>query len=58
MAQASTTKPYRLLGVDPGTNLLGFAILEVEGRKLRILEMGVIRLSKFADHAKRLQRIF
>ncbi len=58
MAKADQAPPYRLLGVDPGTNLLGFAILEVDGKQLRVLEMGVIKLSKYPDHAKRLQRIF
>jgi crossover junction endodeoxyribonuclease RuvC len=58
MAKASPSPTYRLLGVDPGTTLLGFAILEVEGRQLRVPEMGVIHLNKFPDHAKRLQRIF
>jgi len=49
---------YRILGVDPGTNLLGFAILQVQGKELRMLEMGVIHLSKFPRHEERLQRIF
>ncbi len=49
---------YRILGVDPGTNLLGFAIIQVDGKKISMLEMGVIRLSKFPRHEERLQRIF
>lgn len=51
-------QPYKILGVDPGTNLLGFALLHVDGNKLTVGEMGVIRLSKFPSHAERLQRIF
>lgn len=60
MAKSSATKssPYRLLGVDPGTTVLGFAIVEVDGKKLRVLEMGVIHLSKLPSHEERLQRIF
>ncbi|MEZ4987535.1 MAG: crossover junction endodeoxyribonuclease RuvC [Saprospiraceae bacterium] len=49
---------YKLLGVDPGTNLLGFAVVEIDGRHLRMVEMGVIHLSKFPTHEERLQRIF
>lgn len=49
---------YRILGVDPGTSLLGFAILEISNRKMRVIEMGVIHLSKFPSHNERLQRIF
>lgn len=54
----SKNQVYRLLGVDPGTSLLGFAVVEVNGKKLRMLEMGVIHLSKFPSHEERLQRIF
>lgn len=52
------TASYKILGVDPGTNLLGFAILRVDGKKLTAEELGVIKLSQFPDHAQRLQRIF
>lgn len=60
MAKAPPAKiaPYRLLGVDPGTTLLGFAIIEIDGTQLRMLEMGVIHLSKLPSHEERLQRIF
>jgi crossover junction endodeoxyribonuclease RuvC len=60
MAKSPAAKiaPYRLLGVDPGTTLLGFAIIEIDGTKLRMLEMGVIHLSKLPTHEERLQRIF
>lgn len=49
---------YRILGVDPGTNLLGFAILEVKQKKLSMLEMGVIHLHKLGDQHLKLKRIF
>ncbi len=48
----------RILGVDPGTNLLGYAILEVKGRTLRVVELGVIRLGHLATHQLKLKRIF
>lgn len=49
---------YRLLGVDPGTNILGYAIVEVANKKLRLLDMGVIYLKKMEDHQDKLQHIF
>ncbi len=49
---------YRLLGVDPGTNILGYAIVEVEQKKLRLLDMGVIYLKKMQEHQDKLQHIF
>lgn len=49
---------YRILGVDPGTSLLGFAVIEINAKKVGVVEMGVIHLSKFPSHEERLQRIF
>lgn len=51
-------KPYKILGVDPGTNLLGYAILEVHGKKLKLQTMGVIRLKSYEDHMTKLKEIF
>ena len=48
---------YRLLGVDPGTNILGFAILEVSKGKLSVPDLGVIRLQQFPDHHQKLRHI-
>ena len=48
---------YRLLGVDPGTNILGFAILEVNKGKLSVPDLGVIRLQQCPDHHQKLRHI-
>ena len=53
-----STKNYKILGVDPGTNILGYAVLEVQGKKLIPLEMGVLNLQKLGDHYEKLQTIF
>lgn len=49
---------YRILGVDPGTNILGFAVIEVRQKKISLLEMGVIHLQKLEDPYRKLNRIF
>ncbi len=49
---------YRLLGVDPGTNVLGFAVLEVRNRQLKLIELDVLHLSAKLSHHERLGRIF
>ncbi|WP_425422187.1 crossover junction endodeoxyribonuclease RuvC [Phaeodactylibacter xiamenensis] len=49
---------YRLLGVDPGTNILGYAILDINGRKMALCDMGVIYPGKFNTHQEKLQHIF
>lgn len=48
---------YRILGVDPGTVALGFAVVEVQEKSRRIIEIGVLQLAKLADHADRLATI-
>ncbi len=50
--------PRTIIGIDPGTNVMGYAILAVEGRTPRMVAMGVVKLSKFESHYTRLHRIF
>lgn len=50
--------PFKILGVDPGTNILGYAILKVDGKKLSVMEMGEMHLKKFETHQEKLKEIF
>ncbi len=50
--------PFRILGIDPGTNILGYGVIEVNGTTLRLVEMNVIRLGAYRDHYEKLQHIF
>lgn len=47
-----------IMGIDPGTNVMGYGVLGVNGKKTEVVIMGVIQLSKFESHYKRLHRIF
>lgn len=47
-----------ILGIDPGTNLMGYGILGIKGKKPQMIALGVIRLSKFDNHYMRLRRIY
>lgn len=49
---------YKILGVDPGTNILGYSVLEVHGKNLRVLSMGTMQLHTFPDHQTKLKEIF
>ena len=46
-----------ILGIDPGTLLMGFALIEVTGHNLRLIEMNVLKLSSKKDAYERLQLI-
>ena len=47
-----------ILGIDPGTQLLGFGIIKVEGKKAQYVDMGVLDLRKEADAYAKLQAIY
>lgn len=47
-----------ILGVDPGTNVMGYGVLSVVGNKANLIAMGVIELKKYESHYLRLGRIF
>ncbi|MCC8037363.1 MAG: crossover junction endodeoxyribonuclease RuvC [Bacteroidales bacterium] len=47
-----------IIGIDPGTNIMGYGILGVKAKKPAMIALGVIRLNKFDDHYMRLARIY
>lgn len=48
----------RILGIDPGTGILGFGVIDVEGGKLTLVDAGVIRTPVKEDDAVRLLTIY
>ncbi len=48
----------RILGVDPGTGILGFGVINVDGGKSQLVDAGVIRTPVKEDDAVRLQTIY
>lgn len=47
-----------IIGIDPGTNVMGYGILGVKGKSLSAIALGVVVLSKFESHYLRLARIY
>lgn len=47
-----------ILGIDPGTQVMGYGVLRVVNNKPQYLTMGVLLLSKYDDHYMKLRRIF
>jgi crossover junction endodeoxyribonuclease RuvC len=47
-----------ILGVDPGTTVMGYGIIAVEKQKYKLLAMGIIQLHKFPKHYDKLNAIF
>ncbi|MBN2636890.1 MAG: crossover junction endodeoxyribonuclease RuvC [Prolixibacteraceae bacterium] len=48
-------KPLRILGIDPGTTIAGYGLVEIRDKKPVILHMGIIKPGKFSDHYQRLK---
>ncbi len=47
-----------ILGIDPGTTIMGYGIISVTGSPLELLALGVLKLNKYDDHYLRLKIIF
>ena len=49
---------HRILGIDPGTLLMGYAMLDVEGRKTDIMFFNYLDVRRFDGQYARLQQEF
>lgn len=47
-----------IIGIDPGTNVMGYGILGVKAKKPMLIALGVIKLDRFESHYLRLRRIY
>lgn len=46
-----------ILGIDPGTTIMGYGVLKIKGNKPELVAMGVIDLRKYGDHYLKLKCI-
>lgn len=47
-----------ILGIDPGTIVMGYGVIAVEGNDIKLIEMGVLKLGAKDDAYTRLQKIY
>jgi crossover junction endodeoxyribonuclease RuvC len=47
-----------ILGIDPGTNIMGYGLITVRGNTAMLISHGVIHLDKLDGHALKLKMIF
>src|SRR5882672_8607149 len=55
-AQIRASSALRILGIDPGSQITGFGVVEVDGHRTTAIEWGSIRTE--GDHSARLREIF
>lgn len=46
------------MGIDPGTNKMGYGVISISGKSMEYVSMGYIDLSKFDSHYSKLKYIF
>jgi len=49
---------FKIIGIDPGTNIMGYAVLSVSGTELKVEDLGVLKMQKLKDHQSKLKEIF
>lgn len=47
-----------ILGIDPGTTIMGFGLIKVENKKMQFLQLNELQLSKYSDPYIKLKLIF
>ncbi|MCX2678775.1 crossover junction endodeoxyribonuclease RuvC [Galbibacter sp. EGI 63066] len=47
-----------ILGIDPGTTIMGFGLIVCNGKKMELLQIDELILKKYKDHYLKLQKIF
>lgn len=55
---AQTTPTRIILGVDPGTNIMGYGLIDATTVNLKLLSIGVVDLRKFDNHYLKLSYIY
>ena len=47
-----------ILGIDPGTTIMGFGLIKIENKKMELIQLNELILKKHKDHYLRLKLIF
>ncbi len=58
MIQKEPAKERIILGIDPGTAVMGYGLVKEMGSKMELISLGVVKLDHLDDHPLKLQRIF
>ncbi len=52
------TKGKTILGIDPGTNILGYGVIKVSNKQVELIDLGVLRLESIDDPYHKLREIY
>ena len=49
---------YRILGIDPGTNVLGYAVIEIRQKQITLIQLGTLNMGHLDSPYLKLKQIF
>jgi crossover junction endodeoxyribonuclease RuvC len=52
------SKEKIILGIDPGTTIMGFGLIKVVGKNMQFIQLNELDLKKYDDHYLKLKLIF
>jgi len=52
------SKEKIILGIDPGTTIMGFGLIKVVGKQMQFMQLNELQLKKYEDHYTKLKLIF
>lgn len=58
MIESKSIQERIILGIDPGTTVMGYGVIQTTGKKAVVLSLGVLKLDKYDDYALKLKKIF
>jgi crossover junction endodeoxyribonuclease RuvC len=59
LSKEQSSKTERIiLGMDPGTSVMGYGVIRIDGNSVHLIQYGVIHLSKYGTHELKLKKIF
>ena len=47
-----------ILGIDPGSNVMGFGVIKIENTNIKLLQFGSLNFTKEKDHYVKLKKIY
>jgi crossover junction endodeoxyribonuclease RuvC len=56
--QLEPKKERIILGIDPGTAVMGYGLIKETGSKIELISLGIVKIPGGDDHMIKLQRIF
>jgi crossover junction endodeoxyribonuclease RuvC len=56
--QTTTTPERVILGIDPGTTIMGYGVIEVKGKTAKMIDLNVLNMTKLDNQPMKLKKIF